>query len=367
MVTLPAILDQWCARSAPVPLMAIELVLSAGFGIAFWWNTRSLGAGKLTSMSAVLLVFQIALSTFSPELAFIVAGQLALMMPVRTALKWLAAQSGVLVTLTAIAAAAGDFVPTDTLAHTPAAISVPGTILYMLAWTSFAFGAGYLAASETRAHRDLARAHAELLATQTLLADGARAAERLRISRELHDAVGHHLAGLSINLQLASRLAEGPAAEPVRDAHLVAKVLLAEVRGVVGTLRDPRQTDLRQALGALSAGVAQPQIHLDLPDDLERLDPACAHVLFRCVQEAITNAIKHSGARNLWVELKRTEAALELVVRDDGRGTAIVVSGNGLKGMTERLAEVGGQLKLESRAGAGFSLRASIPAAGALS
>ncbi len=384
MVTLPVIVDQWFTlpaklrasgpslagpqiQAVPVALWALELVLSVGFGLAFWWNTRSVGTGKLAKAGVILLVFQMALSTFSPELAFIIAGQLPLMMPVRQALKWLAVQSGALIALGSVAAAAGDFAPTDTLVHTPAAISVPGTILYMLAWMSFAFGAGYLAASEAGAHRDLARANSELVATQALLSDDTRVAERLRISRELHDVVGHHLAGLSVNLQLASHLVEGPVAQPVREAHLVAKLLLAEVREVVGALRDPRQTDLRRALELLGGGVVEPRIHLDLPDDLDRVDPVCAHVLFRCVQEAITNAIKHSGARNLWVELQRTEAGWDMLVRDDGRGAASIVTGDGLKGMAERLREVGGQLKLESQAGEGFTLRASIPTPGALS
>jgi signal transduction histidine kinase len=171
---------------------------------------------------------------------------------------------------------------------------------------------------------------------------------------------------LSVNLQLATHLAEGPAAEPVRQAHLVAKLLLGEVREVVSALRDPRQAHLRQALELLAGGVREPLVHLDLSDRLDKVDPVCAHVFFRCVQEAITNAIRHAAARNLWVRLKPTEAGWELVVRDDGRGAATVVAGNGLKGIAERLAEVGGQLKLDSQPGEGFTLRAGMPAPGNL-
>jgi signal transduction histidine kinase len=258
----------------------------------------------------------------------------------------------------------GNFVPEDALVHTPLVISVPGTILYMLTWTWFAFGAGYLAVSETRNHRELARTNAELMATQALLSDETRMAERLRISRELHDVVGHHLTGLSINLQLASHLVEGPAAETVNEAHLVAKLLLAEVREVVGGLRDPRQSDLRGAMELLSNGIAEPSVHLQLPENLDRIDPTCAHVIFRCVQEAMTNAIKHADARNLWVELKRSEAGWEILVRDDGRGTTSIVPGNGLKGMKERLEEFGGSLHLESQPYKGFTIQAFIPVTG---
>ncbi|MGD0546916.1 MAG: sensor histidine kinase, partial [Terracidiphilus sp.] len=312
-----------------------------------------------------LLAFQMTCSLALPgELAYIVALELPLMLPIRWALKWLAFQWFAIIAISAAAVAAGDFVPVDELAHAPLAVSFSGTILYMLAWQAFAFGGGYLAASESRNHRELARVNSELMATQSLLSDDTRLAERLRISRELHDVVGHHLAGLSINLQLASHLVEGPGAEPVNEAHLVAKLLLAEVREVVGGLRDSRQTDLRRALELLGQGVAVPCIHLELPDDLERIEPATAHIFFRCVQEGITNAIKHADARNLGIKLEKTARGWEMRIGDDGRGAAAIVPGNGLKGMAERLREAGGQLSFESQPGEGFTFYICIPCAG---
>jgi len=377
MVTLPFIVDQWYsllakappsghpAQSVPLALWLVEIVLGVGFGVSFWWNTRTVGCEKVSKTGIVLLVFQMALCTFAPELGFILAAELPLMMPVRQGLKWLIAQGLAVVALTIAAVVAGDFVPTEALVHAPLAISAPGTVLYVLAWMSFAFGAAYLAASETRSRRKLARTNAELLAAQELLADGARAAERLRVSRELHDALGHHLAGLSVNLQLAAHLVREPeAARPVREAHLVAKMLLAEVRDVVSALREQRQTNLRHVLALLAGGVTEPHIHLDAPNELEIFDPVCAHVCFRCVQEAITNAIQHAGARNLWVTLERADTGWDLSVRDDGRGVATIVPENGLKGMAERLEQAGGSLIVESRSGEGFLLHARIPAAG---
>jgi len=237
----------------------------------------------------------------------------------------------------------------------------------MLAWTWFAFGAGYLAVSETRNLRELARVHAELLATQMLLSDETRLAERMRISRELHDVVGHHLAGLSINLQLASHLVEGPAVQPIAEAFLVANLLLAEVREVVGGMRELRQCSLGRALEQLCHGIPEPHIHLELTGPLDRIDPVSAHILFRSVQEAITNAIKHAAARNLWVQLQPAGAGWQLRVRDDGQGCSQVSPGNGLQGMRERLEEAGGHLQLLSAPGEGFTLQARIcPPVGSL-
>jgi signal transduction histidine kinase len=378
MVTLPVLIDQSFVLPGKIPASAIArnahaqiivelafctliLATSIGFGAAFWWNTRETGREIPSKTSIALLLVQLALSFLFTETLYLVAAQLPFMMPVRAARKWLAAMCGILIAISCLAIFAGDFVPVDSLVHSPLAISVPGTILYMLTWILFAFGGGYLAVSETRNHRELARVHSELLATQSLLSDETRLAERLRISRELHDVVGQHLAGLSINLQLASHLVEGPATEPVSEAHLVAKLLLAEVRDVVGGLRDPRQADLRYALEMLCQGVIAPGIHLALPDDLEQVNPVCAHIFFRCAQEAITNALKHADARNLWVEMKDAGDKWELTVRDDGHGAATVLPGHGLKGMVERLEEVGGALNYESRPGEGFTLRACIP------
>jgi signal transduction histidine kinase len=381
MITLSVIIDHWFVQIAsisahgrdtiPVALYFDEVlgvVLTIVFAFAFWWNTRERETNRISKIGIFFLVVQIALLFLGfSEGYFIIAAELPFMTSARTACKLVVAFS-ILMTVgigVPVAMHAGDFVPLDLLIHCPLAISGPGTILFMLVLNWFAFGFGYLAVSESHNHRELARAHAELIATQSLLSEETRLSERLRISRELHDVVGHHLAGLSINLQLASHLVEGRAAEPVHEAHLVSKLLLAEVRDVVGELRDARQTDLRRTLELLSKGVTTPLIHLELPDDL-RIEPATAHIFFRCVQEAITNAIKHANARNLKVKLEKSARSWEMQICDDGRGVACIVPGNGLKGMAERLEEAGGQLKIESKQGEGFTLHAILPCAGEL-
>ncbi|HEY9422348.1 MAG TPA: sensor histidine kinase, partial [Thermoanaerobaculia bacterium] len=185
--------------------------------------------------------------------------------------------------------------------------------------------------------------------------------ERLQISRELHDTLGHHLTVLSVNLDLAQRLTDGKAAEPVREAHGIARLLLAEVREVVGSLREDRSVDLRRAIETLIAGTPEPRVHLDFPEDLGIPDPVRAHALFRCVQEAVTNAVRHAGARNLWIELAHENGGIVLRARDDGRGSAAVQAGNGLRGMRERLEESGGSLEIASEPGQGFCLRCWMP------
>jgi signal transduction histidine kinase len=155
----------------------------------------------------------------STDFLYIVAAEAPFVLPGRSGFVWLALQCAASAGFAVFAAAIGHFTPADGLTHTPFGLVVLVTILTVLSWIVFAFGCGYLVVREETARRQLGQANSELRATQILLADSTRMAERLRIARELHDAVGHRLAALSIHLELASHLAVEEAAEPVREAH----------------------------------------------------------------------------------------------------------------------------------------------------
>ena len=184
----------------------------------------------------------------------------------------------------------------------------------------------------------------------------------MRISRELHDLVGHHLTALSLNLEVASHLVSGQAHEHVRQAQSVARLLLTDVREVVSQLREDDSIDLTAALEALTEGVPGLNIHLELPPRFTVDDPRRAQLLLRCAQEIITNAVRHANARNLWLKFERTEdRRLTIHARDDGRGAVRLDPGNGLTGMRERLAQFGGQLDIVTSRDQGFSLDAWLP------
>jgi len=225
----------------------------------------------------------------------------------------------------------------------------------------FAFMSSVVGLRQHAARDELRKLNSELQATQALLADNTRIAERVRIARELHDLVGHHLTALTLNLEVATHLVEGKALEHVQQARSLAKLLLADVREVVSDIRENDKVDLAAALSTLIEGVPEPVIHLDLPRELAMLDPLEAQVLLRCAQEAITNSVRHAGARNLWIRLAHDENGVALTAHDDGRGASDLAIGNGLSGMSERLQQLGGELRLESRPGAGFSLHAWLP------
>jgi signal transduction histidine kinase len=228
----------------------------------------------------------------------------------------------------------------------------------------FAFMSGMVALRQHAARDELRKVNSELRATQALLADNTRIAERVRIARELHDLVGHHLTALTLNLEVATHLVEGKALEHVQQAHSLAKLLLADVREVVSDMRVDDKVDLAAALRTLVSGMPEPRIHLELPDELAMTDPQSAQVLLRCAQEMITNSVRHAQASNLWISLAHEEEGVALKARDDGRGVDKLAVGNGLNGMAERLRQLGGELKIETRPGAGFSLYAWLPVEG---
>ncbi|MEY2934113.1 MAG: two-component system, sensor protein [Pseudomonadota bacterium] len=306
----------------------------------------------LTVQALGALVLELTVrAPFAGMLLVVIAGELGLVARARTTGLWIGVQS------TLFFFALGRWQP-----YAATAVDVASWVAFQL----FAAGAGLLAQREAAARAELARVHAELLGTQALLADSARNAERLHISRELHDSLGHHLMALSLQLEVARNTASGN--EAVLRAQEITREMLAGVRDVVSTLRSDATFDLSRALGLLLDGVTGLNVHLSLAPALERLDSARAHALFRSVQEAVTNTLRHAQAKALWIEVEVTATLLRLVVRDDGKGApdgATTPGGHGLIGIRERIEALAGQVLTRSEPGGGFWLEVSLPYRGA--
>lgn len=230
----------------------------------------------------------------------------------------------------------------------------------LLGFQLFAFLTTELMRREASGRRSLAEANAELLATRALLAEASRQAERLRIARELHDSVGHHLTALSLELEVAGRR---PSGGHLQRAQAIARALLGDVRAVVSEMRDVQEPDLAAALRTLVARLPTGplRVQLDLPEPLAIDDAGRAHVLLRCVQELLTNTVRHARASQLWIRIEQEERGLRLHARDNGRGAACLRIGNGLGGMRERLALHAGTVEFTTAAGRGFEARVFMP------
>jgi signal transduction histidine kinase len=232
----------------------------------------------------------------------------------------------------------------------------------------FACGASLLARSEAEARAELAASLESLRATQAMLAQSAALAERARIDRELHDALGHNLVLLSLNLQAAAAAcdASGPGAagagEMVRGCHALARLILSDLRGVVREGRGVAPVDLRAAVERLAAAAGStPAVRATVDPGVKGLDAARAHALFRCAQEFITNTLKHAGATEATIDITRREGRVELHAADNGRGAAAIEPGGGLAGVRERVAELGGEVSVETAPGRGFRMTVTLP------
>jgi signal transduction histidine kinase len=107
--------------------------------------------------------------------------------------------------------------------------------------------------------------------------------------------------------------------------------------------------------------VPEPRIHLEMAGDLPVTDPLRAQTVLRCVQEIVTNAVRHAHAANLWIEISQSDRGLRILATDDGRGAKEIRLGHGLVGMRERLEAVGGRLDITADVMRGFTVRAWIP------
>jgi len=330
------------------------------FGMTYWHCLLYLPARPSLAQRLVYLVLLtgcalgislVSVTAIGGILLLIVAGLLPWILSSVPAAAWLTGQN-VLLTLVI------SRFPEITLLDATATAGV------FLGISLFAFLGSVAAVRQNEARDELRKLNYELLATQALLAENTRVAERVRIARELHDLVGHHLTALTLNLEVVTHLVDGKALDHVRQALSLAKMLLTDVREVVSDMRREDKVDLAQALRTLVAGVPEPHIHLDLPSHLVMTDPQRAQVLLRCAQEIITNSVRHARARNLWIRLSTAQDGLAMSARDDGRGVSRIKAGNGLRGMSERLTQLGGKLEIESARGAGFTLHAWVPMEG---
>ena len=134
---------------------------------------------------------------------------------------------------------------------------------------------------------------------------------------------------------------------------------LAGVRGAVSAMRAAAGPDVGRALRELCADTPGLAVHLDLPDPLVVTCSARAHCLVRCVQEILTNTLRHAAAETLWIKVEQTPSFITVEARDDGRGAPEVRAGNGLSGMRARIEEMGGRLAVAATPA--FSVSAWLP------
>ncbi|MBZ2061930.1 sensor histidine kinase [Streptococcus sanguinis] len=194
--------------------------------------------------------------------------------------------------------------------------------------------------------------------------------ERKRIAREIHDTLGHALTGISAGIDAVKVLVDidtNRAKEQLNNVSVVVRDGIRDVRGSLNKMRPGalENNTLKEALIKIIReyeAISNLEIHLRYEWDNIDLDIAKEDIVFRVIQESITNSVRHGHAKTIWIELLEEEEAYVMTIQDDGVGFDELHYGYGLKQMQERLMIIGGSVRFENRDG--FYTHIEIPKIG---
>ena len=225
--------------------------------------------------------------------------------------------------------------------------------LLHLSWVFWVYSLGYaviLGTGNTYAAR-------QSFATERL----AKAAERERIARDLHDVLGHTLSVIILKSELASRLLDRDlegARKEIGDVETISRQALAEVRETIrGYRAENLQTEIERAKATLETAGVSVECH----SAKVAITPEQESVLALVLREAVTNVVRHEQAKKCRLRLQEVNGACRLEIQDDGRG-GLHQEGSGMRGMRERIEAFGGTLLQDAQAGT--SLTITLPVAG---
>ncbi len=314
-------------------LIAAYLVGLFLFTAAFWTRTqRDYTLDPRVSMA--LIALQIICATLvNEELLFLTAAELAFILPNRSALIWLGLQISLSTVL--------HFLRMPTL-HPDVLICNPlGSDLTIrtleqrnvdffidiatgAVFQAIMFCFGYLGSSEQRQRNKLQIAHAELVATQQLLSESTSAAERARIARELHDAIGHHLTALKLHLDIANRRAGSGGSDALRASYETSHRLLAEIRNLVSVESHHQPIHLCDALKIFCSGVTGFQVHLNFLEAPNIRSALLTQRVLSCVRTLLGDLHQHCDEYAIRLTIVENFTKVSLRVSDN-KGRPLII------------------------------------------
>jgi signal transduction histidine kinase len=236
------------------------------------------------------------------------------------------------------------------------------------AWSLIVVGVGELVRLNRARVIEAGRARAELRRREA-------GEERLRIARELHDVVAHHMSLIHVQAGVALHVLDRKpeqvetALTTIKDAS---KEALTELRALIGVLRaegEAAPVAPAASLGNLDelasrTSQAGTTTTVERPDDLSPVPHPVSAAAYRIAQEAITNVVRHSGATKATITVRFDDSGLHLTVQDNGRGMNGAAEGTGLRGMCERASAFGGHVAIADGPNGGTIVRADFPSGG---
>jgi signal transduction histidine kinase len=244
-----------------------------------------------------------------------------------------------------------------------AVATVLNALPYLLGWTL-----GTMTRRLRESRSALAERTRELEDERRRSAERAVLEERVRIARELHDVVAHHVSLMGIQAGVAHRLFDArpdEARAAVADVQAGSGRVIAELQALLAVLRDGEDDPTEPAPGLdrlpdLVAGVRRAGLPVELAVEGAPGPPALELSAYRIVQEALTNSLKHAGAARARVTVRCAGRAIDVEVLDDGRGPGPGTAGRGLVGMRERVGLHGGTLEVGAHPDGGFRVHARL-------
>lgn len=347
------------------------------------------------TVTLVATVGYFALSTYTPPMASLLSTQVAYFVVILGGVAWARSRREMLLVVGGIIAAmflwlVWGFAVGNALQNAIVEDDVPGWHLppsiaaagMMATINTLFFGGavvGGQAAWNGARQRDRLRQQAETITAQSdELRERAIVEERLRIARELHDVVAHHVSGIGVQAAAARRVLhrspEG-AHQALGQIEVSSREAVTQMRDLLGTLRSVERREDRHApapgldqLRALTQERSRLglQVSLEVVEDdatLADVPAAVGHSLYRTVQEALTNVTRHSTARQVRVAVRVQAEHVEVEITDDGRprGTGSSGTGMGHLGLRERAASHQGVVEIGPRPMGGYRVRLRIP------
>ncbi len=335
LIYLTAFLAWPGTRSASALEWALTGAGLAAFLVLYFWGHWLKGRQVLWAAGGILLL-AVLYSPFNPGAAsFFIYAASFLADAGSPRLAW--SLLGVLLVVLAVE------IP---LAHLPPFTWVPAAVFALLIGAICIHGA------------EVKRANAKLRIAHEEIGRLAQTAERERIARDLHDVLGHTLSLITLKSELAGKLVERDperAGREIREVERISREALREVRTAIAGYRSE---GLPAEMGRARLALESAGVRLEYFTQPVELDPARETVVALALREAVTNVVRHAGARTCRITLEQTDEETRLEVSDDGRGGS-APEGIGLASMRERVEGLGG--RLERHAETGTSLRITLP------
>ena len=198
----------------------------------------------------------------------------------------------------------------------------------------------------------------QLINTRAQLQEASRNDERLRILREFHDVLGHHLTALNLHLEVALNTTDNQSS--IQQARDISKYALRDVRRIISEQRPKVEIDLAQAIDDELNTIPDVDIVVAMSPTKIRISVEQGECIVRCIQESVTNALKHADAKRIHISIVRDSKSYAVSITNPAE-TKAYECGNGIQGMRERVEKLNGNLNTEFNSNGEFCVSFILP------